>query len=82
MHLVEPFKGQGYFRPKREVLSLLRRAGSGAIAPQELSDELSSAPPRGVSAEVLSPFLEAKQEQSGDDCLEADCSAPLIHHES
>ena len=82
MHLVEPFKGQGYFRPKREVLSLLRRAGSGAIAPQELSDEFGSVLPRGVSAEVLCPFLEAKQEQSGDDCLEADCSAPLIHYES
>ncbi|MFM7086490.1 MAG: hypothetical protein ACKOXO_05805 [Cyanobium sp.] len=28
------------FRQKREVVSLLRRAGFGAIAPQELSDEL------------------------------------------
>ena len=28
------------FRQKREVVSLLRRAGFAAIAPQELSDEL------------------------------------------
>lgn len=34
-----PTHRQG-FRQKREVVSLLRRAGFGAIAPQSLSDEL------------------------------------------
>lgn len=40
-----------------------------------------SAPPHGVTQEVMWPSLEGEQEQSGDDCLEADCSAPLIHYE-
>ena len=40
-----------------------------------------SAPPSGVTQEVLCPFLEGEQEQSEDDCLEADCAAPFIHYE-
>ena len=42
---------------------------------------LGSAPPSGVTQEVLWPSLEGEQEQSGDDCLEANCSAPFIHYE-
>ena len=42
---------------------------------------LGSAPPSGVTQEVLRPSPEGVQEQSGDDCLEADCSAPFIHYE-
>jgi hypothetical protein len=40
-----------------------------------------SAPSSGVTQEVLRPFPEGEQEQSGDDCVEADCTAPLIHYE-
>jgi hypothetical protein len=40
-----------------------------------------SAPPSGVTQEVLCPFLEGEQEQSEDDCLEADCAAPFSHYE-
>jgi len=41
-----------------------------------------SAPPSGVTQEVLRPSPEGVKEQSGDDYLEADCSAPFIHYES
>ena len=40
-----------------------------------------SAPLSGVTQAVLCPFPEGEQEQSEDDCLEADCSAPFIHYE-
>ena len=39
-----------------------------------------SAPSSGVTQEVLCPFLEGEQEQSEDDCLEADCAAPFIYY--
>ncbi len=39
-----------------------------------------SAPTSGVTQEVLWPSPEGGQEQSGDDCLEADCAAPFIDY--
>ena len=39
-----------------------------------------SVPSSGVTQEVLCPFMEGEQEQSGDDCLEAECAAPFIHY--
>jgi hypothetical protein len=41
----------------------------------------SGVPWSGVTQEVLCPFLEGEQEQSEDDCLEADCAASFIHYE-
>ena len=38
-----------------------------------------SAPSSGVTQEVLWPFLKSEQEQSGDNCLEADCAASSMH---
>lgn len=40
-----------------------------------------SAPSSGVTQEVLCPSPEGEQGQSGNDCLKADRSAPLIHYE-
>jgi hypothetical protein len=34
----------------------------------------------GVTQEDLFPFLEGKQEQSRDDCLEAGCSATILYY--
>lgn len=39
-----------------------------------------STPSSGVTQEVLCPFLAGEQEQSGDDCLDADCAAPSSHY--
>ncbi len=46
----------------------------------ELATRSGSAPLSGVTREVLCPFLEGEQEQSGDDCVEADCAAPSTHY--
>jgi hypothetical protein len=46
----------------------------------ELIVERGSAPSSGVTQEVLGPFLEGEQEQSGDDRLEADCPDPFCHY--
>ena len=42
---------------------------------------MGSAPPSGVTQEVLCPFLESEQEKLEYDFLEADCAAPFIHYE-
>jgi hypothetical protein len=41
---------------------------------------LGRAPSSGVTQEVLGPFLEGEQEQSENDCLEADSTTPFNHN--
>jgi hypothetical protein len=47
------------FRQKREVVSLLRRAGYGAIAPQELSEELKGMVNRKKLALIMARAISA-----------------------
>jgi hypothetical protein len=64
--------------PIRQAKLDLGETKTGECGPD--APDIGSAPSSGVTQEVLCPFLEGEQEQSEDDCLEADCTAPLTHY--
>jgi DNA invertase Pin-like site-specific DNA recombinase len=69
-------------RDQRSVINRLQDLQDRGIHIRTLDNLFDSAPSSGVTQEALGPFLEGEQDQSWNDCLHADCSAPSTYYKT